>query len=1220
MKLLQNSLTLVCCTLVLAGAAWLTTRSLHATQTYSTESTPIVGGTSFSGAAQISPDVQYNSTVSTNATDDFFYFDVTPGQIATVDFISAVTWSGQAYFSLFDQLHVNALANAVFISTQEQPGQFIFVGNNTTPTRYYFRVQGDGAVKDFLFKVTLADQVDGGVASDAGDTSATARIITQPVGATATLTGSIGSKDTEDWYRINVAAGQRISVTSRILDYGAQQYSNYVYLYDAANAASFITYNQHNKPDLEPKTVEWMGNSIASNAYLIRFTKQEWPSGVPLRYQIDVLVTDQSDSGPLGDAGDTAATARIITPTLGILTTYTGTTGQKDADDWFRINAISGMRISVTTTIVNFGVDTAGAAYLYDVASVSFLKIEYFNTAGVPYSFSHMSNNTAPDAYLIRMEMGGGYPGAATTYRITVLTEQQSDASQPDDAGDNFDSARLITPTVGTSTSYVGLQGGADKDDWFRINVLPGQVFALIVTPLDYNNSQNRLSMTLVDQANGQLWSDSVDAPNKTPKSVTYLGNNSLPSAYLLHLANSGGADKILNYKIDLLLTQQSDANQLGDAGDDFDTALLIGPDLDSSTSRIGSADNNDYYRIDLPIAPGDKRAYTFTLDSLPWPANASGSLSLTLYKANRAQLTSKQVNAPLTDPLTLDLTDCDLCYVKVSQSNNVPALRYFFKLVGDPKPSGTPTPGATPPPVVTITPPPPSATPSLSFEPNDDCPQAKVIPTDGQQQLHLFEQPADKDWIKFDVTENNNYLIEVNIPPESQSDVEVELYTGCNQVASQVQNFAYTPGARLEFQATSTGSIYLRIVNRAANNTLTSSGSAATGEQTLYYVVVRDLSAANTQGALIIVSGRLKANDAVQRNIDNVAETVYRLFQKQDYPIERIQFLTTKESSPGRTGAPSKASLQAAITTWALDKVTGGRPLTLYIVDHGDPGKVYLDKPNLEWITPDELNGWLNQLEAAAPGVKINVIIEACNSGSFMVAPGQAQAAAPTGLSKAGRVVITSAGQRNLAYVTSRGAIFSDSFLRGLGNGSSLWTSFSGGRWAAEQSKRGQTPYLDANGNSIPNEKEDEEIASLRGFAFAGTLVGEEWIPFVASVAVQTQVIDGNAEIRAEVRDDVAVNRVWIVVYPPGYIPPQEGNELVIQIGAAGVSSAILSPLGNDRYAINYVGFDQPGTYKVIVYAEDDQGNEARPVSFEVVNGGVTGGGVKVYLPVVTK
>jgi len=86
--------------------------------------------------------------------------------------------------------------------------------------------------------------------------------------------------------------------------------------------------------------------------------------------------------------------------------------------------------------------------------------------------------------------------------------------------------------------------------------------------------------------------------------------------------------------------------------------------------------------------------------------------------------------------------------------------------------------------------------------------------------------------------------------------------------------------------------------------------------------------------------------------------------------------------------------------------------------MDHGGHDILYLDGSRNEWVQPDELDNWLEQLEDAVRALKVNLIVEACNSGSFIDLS--------KSISKPGRVVITSTGAYALAYASDEGAIFS--------------------------------------------------------------------------------------------------------------------------------------------------------------------------------------------------
>jgi hypothetical protein len=261
--------------------------------------------------------------------------------------------------------------------------------------------------------------------------------------------------------------------------------------------------------------------------------------------------------------------------------------------------------------------------------------------------------------------------------------------------------------------------------------------------------------------------------------------------------------------------------------------------------------------------------------------------------------------------------------------------------------------------------------------------------------------------------------------------------------------------------------------------------------------------------------------------------------------------------------------------------------------VDHGAPNRLYLDLPRDEVVTPQELNEWLTRLEAERPGLEVNVIIEACNSGSFI---------APTTLAQGGqnRIIITSTSSDELAWASDDGALFSDHFLAALRQGESMYTSYELARTAVDASRLAQTPWLDGNSNGIPNEERDTERAELRSFSYPGETFSEEWEPYIADVQPPSSIDNGRGLIRATVLDDESVDQVWAVVYPPSYTPPKAGVELQPVISEE-LHTMRLTDQGNNVYGTTYPGFSEEGTYRVVVYAEDEDGLEARPVAIEV-------------------
>ncbi|MEZ4558696.1 MAG: C13 family peptidase [Caldilineaceae bacterium] len=134
--------------------------------------------------------------------------------------------------------------------------------------------------------------------------------------------------------------------------------------------------------------------------------------------------------------------------------------------------------------------------------------------------------------------------------------------------------------------------------------------------------------------------------------------------------------------------------------------------------------------------------------------------------------------------------------------------------------------------------------------------------------------------------------------------------------------------------------------------------------------------------------------------------------------------------------------ALRAAITQEAAQWVDDEHALTIYMMDHGDRDVLYLDKLRNERLKPEDLDEMLDILEAQKPGVKVNVVIEACYSGSFI--------SGDDSISKANRVVVTSVDDNNLAWASNDGVVFSDHFHGRFSRGERSTTALS--RRAAAQ------------------------------------------------------------------------------------------------------------------------------------------------------------------------
>jgi len=525
------------------------------------------------------------------------------------------------------------------------------------------------------------------------------------------------------------------------------------------------------------------------------------------------------------------------------------------------------------------------------------------------------------------------------------------------------------------------------------------------------------------------------------------------------------------------------------------------------------------------------------------------------------------------------------------------------------------PTPTNTPiPPTSTNTPIPPTATntpiptptplvaPPDTYEADNSCAEAKAITTDGLAQSHTFHVSGDEDWVKFEGTAGTTYLVDARVPDDSLADVVLVMYDKCNGTATP--NDSFNPEIHIQFKAPSTGTYYLQLTDGNDNG----------GANVAYQLSIRQLGDVPSPGVLVLVGGRLRANDSLQRNIYNVTNNVYRLFTNQGYPPERITYLANDlkldpdndVTTQDVDNLASRTTLEQAILQ-AADKVGPDRALTLYMMDHGNEDKFYLNG-GLQTVDPTELSGWLDTLEAAAPGVKVNVIIDACYSGSFIKGTKR--------LGKAGRVIIASTTDQTSAYASkAQGAIFSDSFIQGLGQKWSLYDSFMEGQTVAKTWYPQQKAWLDANGNGTPNEAADFSLAQQRGFAIAGTF-DPPMPPYIATANGPAQIKNGQGELQALVKDDVGATAldVWAVIYKPSYITPTTSEELVADVENL-PTIKLNGPDTNHVYHGLYEGFNETGTYRLVIYAKDEEGLLSRPRELTV-----TIGGVKVYLPLIVK
>jgi len=83
-------------------------------------------------------------------------------------------------------------------------------------------------------------------------------------------------------------------------------------------------------------------------------------------------------------------------------------------------------------------------------------------------------------------------------------------------------------------------------------------------------------------------------------------------------------------------------------------------------------------------------------------------------------------------------------------------------------------------------------------------------------------------------------------------------------------------------------------------------------------------------------------------------------------------------------------------------------------------------------------------------------------------------------------------------------------------------------------------------------------------------------------------------------------------VIYPPSYEPPANSDGQLVSGDTD--ATILLQPQGDDIYTATYPGFNEVGTYRVVIHATDNDDLVAQPKVL-VVNVGY-----RLYLPTIQR
>ena len=399
------------------------------------------------------------------------------------------------------------------------------------------------------------------------------------------------------------------------------------------------------------------------------------------------------------------------------------------------------------------------------------------------------------------------------------------------------------------------------------------------------------------------------------------------------------------------------------------------------------------------------------------------------------------------------------------------------------------------------------------------------------------------------------------------------------------------------------------RVADLAMNigdNTVQITVYDAAGNSSQKSILVRRLG--DSPGAVIIVAGH-NETFGLQTNIYNSTNRAYRIFQSAGYTDDDIYYIAPVAQDPDGDGVSevdtagaTPADVQYAIATWATEanRIGPGKPLFIYLMDHGLEEKFCVNGCNGGGaFSPEQMDEWLRTMETATGADEVNIVIEACRSGSFI-----SRDAVKDSITKLGRVVITSAGASTNAYASAQGAYFSDAFFSCIVDSNNLKQCYTEANQAVQAAGTLQTPWMDDNGDGVSNAS-DGSIAELRRVThFFSSLR-----PVIEDTNVDKQGVNGTLTATVEEGAE-ALDVVWAAVYPPSF---QEPSDVTINLNVPVVRLEAV-PNSPGHFAVDYPnGFSEAGDYRVLFYAQDRLGINAQPLQ-------PGGSPHSIYLPMVIR
>jgi len=356
-------------------------------------------------------------------------------------------------------------------------------------------------------------------------------------------------------------------------------------------------------------------------------------------------------------------------------------------------------------------------------------------------------------------------------------------------------------------------------------------------------------------------------------------------------------------------------------------------------------------------------------------------------------------------------------------------------------------------------------------------------------------------------------------------------------------------------------------------------------------------IEAKDKMKAIIVAASKVSEyfRDPLWDSFKLCADYGYQSLLEKGYSHDEIIYL-----SPETKAIVDNRATLRQLENVLLNEVDDADNIILYMVGHGI-GESFIVN-HYEELTATRLDEWLDDLQSSRLSREIIFIYDACDSGNFL------SYLKPPGSAK--RYVITSSAENENAFFENTGKLsFSFQFWAYVRYGAYLDDAFFFGRDMVESF---QKSLLDANGNGIPNEKQDKEfsdrvvIGSNLDVNGNGTpnekqdvelsnrlgndIATTTAFPKVKSISAP-QIIYKQTNATIWVSDIIVENHVQevlaVITQPdePDIDNPQFD---IVQL---------LDENNDNKYEAVYDQLDRTGEYIVSVYAVDSKGKISEPI-----------------------